>query len=428
MTIVHFAAGAGPMYCGACARDAALVRGLLDKGCDVTLIPLYTPLKLDSPEDLDFAPIFLGGINAYLQQLDPKLSRLPLPVKRFLDRPWLLAWASRFGVRTQPKDLGPMTVSVLQGPDGRQAAELEELMEFLAPRTLPDVFAITNSLLSGIAPELRRRFRRPIVCHLQGEESFVAGLPPKDRAEAVRLIEKNSDSIDLFLATSEANRDASVEDLGIPRDRVAILRPGVDCTEFVAVERRPPSTPTVGYLSSILPSKGLDLLVEAFIRLAQAHGREDVRLRVAGRCLDGRFLRAQKSRLKQAGLLGRVQFDGEIGLEAKKSFFREIDVLALPTRIPESRGIVALEALASGCPVLAPDSGIFPEVAADTHGARLYTAKDSTHLAVELNSLLIDRDHLTTLGADGARHVRDRYSADQMVESALLAYGSLVAV
>jgi len=43
MRIIHLAAGAGSMYCGACARDIALVRGLIKRGHDVQIIPLYTP-------------------------------------------------------------------------------------------------------------------------------------------------------------------------------------------------------------------------------------------------------------------------------------------------------------------------------------------------------------------------------------------------
>ena len=43
MRIVHLAAGAGAMYCGACTRDMSLVRGLLSLGHDIQVLPLYTP-------------------------------------------------------------------------------------------------------------------------------------------------------------------------------------------------------------------------------------------------------------------------------------------------------------------------------------------------------------------------------------------------
>ena len=47
MRIVYVLAGAGGMYCGACNRDVDLVGGILNKGYDIQLVPLYTPLRSD---------------------------------------------------------------------------------------------------------------------------------------------------------------------------------------------------------------------------------------------------------------------------------------------------------------------------------------------------------------------------------------------
>ena len=68
MRVVYLAAGAGQMYCGACARDMDMVRGLIARGHDVEVVPLYTPLRIDGEEPVETDAVFLGGINAYLQQ------------------------------------------------------------------------------------------------------------------------------------------------------------------------------------------------------------------------------------------------------------------------------------------------------------------------------------------------------------------------
>ena len=77
------------MYCGACARDAALARGLIARGHEVAIVPLYTPLRLDGDEPLPVTAVHLGAMNAYLQQLHPGFAHLPRPLTRALDHPGL---------------------------------------------------------------------------------------------------------------------------------------------------------------------------------------------------------------------------------------------------------------------------------------------------------------------------------------------------
>src|SRR5881394_1663230 len=78
--ICILAAGAGGMYCGSCMRDNALAAALKRLGHDVTLIPLYTPLKTDAPS-VSGKRVFFGGVNIYLQHASKLFRRTP----RFLD-------------------------------------------------------------------------------------------------------------------------------------------------------------------------------------------------------------------------------------------------------------------------------------------------------------------------------------------------------
>ena len=77
MHLIYLAAGAGRMYCGACARDLALVRGLTALGHDTEVIPLYTPLRIEGEAPDGLRPVFLGGLNAFLQQHSRLFRRLP---------------------------------------------------------------------------------------------------------------------------------------------------------------------------------------------------------------------------------------------------------------------------------------------------------------------------------------------------------------
>ena len=59
--VVYLTAGAGGMYCGSCLRDNALAAGLSALGWDVTLLPLYTPIRVDE-EDRSVDQVFFGNV------------------------------------------------------------------------------------------------------------------------------------------------------------------------------------------------------------------------------------------------------------------------------------------------------------------------------------------------------------------------------
>ena len=67
MKIVHISPGAGGMICGACLHDNTLAGALIRQGHDVTLIPIYTPMRTDE-EDFSDHEVFFGAINVFLNQ------------------------------------------------------------------------------------------------------------------------------------------------------------------------------------------------------------------------------------------------------------------------------------------------------------------------------------------------------------------------
>ena len=85
MRIAYLAAGAAGMYCGSCLHDNTLAAALLKQGEDVVLLPIYTPIRTDE-RDVSQPRVFIGGINAYLQQAVPLLRRTPVWLDRWLDR------------------------------------------------------------------------------------------------------------------------------------------------------------------------------------------------------------------------------------------------------------------------------------------------------------------------------------------------------
>lgn len=416
MRIVHLAAGAGEMYCGACARDISLIRGLISRGHDVQVLPLYTPLRTESELPVEPGPVFLGGVNAYLQQRFALFRGLPRALDRFLNSPGLLRLASRVALSTSASQLGDLTVSVLAGRDGRQRKELEDLVQYLGRQGPPDVFVLTNALLSGLAPPLKESFDVPILCGLQGEDGFIAATGEPHASRARELIRQNLTRVDRLIAPGKWY----VRELGrgfVDPQKVRIVRTGLDAAAFSRPGPRPRDPFILGYLSVITPLKGLDLLVHAWRSLVE-QGR-DVRLRVAGRVLNRGYWRDIQSAVDQPGLAERFEYLGEVDFEQKVRFLHQCSLLALPSRAIEARGLVVLEALAAGVPVIAPAAGAPREIVNKSGGGMLVPPGDVAALAQAVARVMDDPEQADWMGAQGAHTVATEHRIEQAVEEFL---------
>lgn len=175
MKIIYVASGAAGMYCGMCLHDNTLAAAMLAAGEDVLLVPTYTPLRTDEADVSKVPPMMFGGINVYLQQKSALFRHTPWFFDRLLDHAALINLATRFAPTVDASKLGPMTVSILQGEDGRQAKELTKLVDWLR-RERPDVVHLSNAMLLGFAGPIRRALRVPVVCSLSGEDIFLEKL------------------------------------------------------------------------------------------------------------------------------------------------------------------------------------------------------------------------------------------------------------
>jgi phosphatidylinositol alpha-mannosyltransferase len=152
---------------------------------------------------------------------------------------------------------------------------------------------------------------------------------------------------------------------------------GIDIGLFAAVDPWPTSGPTVLFLGRHEPRKGLAVLVEAVMR----HGVE-ARIWVAG---EG----PQTASLKEA-TLGDSRFEwlGVISDDEKLRRLRGADVLVAPSLHRESFGVVLLEGMAAGTPVVASDIPGYANVARPSKDAILVPPGDAGALAAALREAL----------------------------------------
>ncbi len=394
MKIAYLTAGAAGMICGSCLHDNALAKSLIRLGHDCILIPAYTPIRTDD-DDVSIDRVFMGGINVYLQQKMPWLAYLPNWFDSVLNQSWLIKPLTKNAGKTSPKLLGALTISMLQGTEGRQRKEFRRLLDWLARDIKPEVMVFTNLLVGGGIPEVKRTGSTRVYVTLQGDDIFLDSLPEKYRFRAIELMQGLVSKIDGFLIHSEDYAARMGALLNIPDKKLHVIPLGIDTSDFENRNRldKPSDRFVLGYLARMAPEKGLHQLIDAFIAIADLPEARHVTLKLAGWMgpQHESFWAEQKAKLAQAGLDQRWEYLGSIDRTEKANFLRSIDLFCVPTTYTEPKGLFLLEAIAAGTQYVQPNHGAFPEIhqrlesiASGHHLGTLFQANSPADLSAKL--------------------------------------------
>jgi len=201
------------------------------------------------------------------------------------------------------------------------------------------------------------------------------------------------------IAVSAAARQVQVEHLG--GDAVEIPN-GVAVAHYAAAEPLPGyprAGGTVGFVGRYdEPRKGMPVLLAALAALAPQ--RPGLRLVVAGRGDADDFRRGLPP-----VLAGRVELLGQVSEADKARMLRSVDVYCAPNLGGESFGIILLEAMAAGTPILASDLDAFRRVLDDGRAGALFPTGDPGSLAARLAELIDEPDRRRALAAVGTEVV-----------------------
>ena len=424
MRIAYITAGAADMYCGSCLHDNTLAAALIKQGHEVALIPTYTLPRTDEP-NVSLNHVFYGGINVYLQHKLSLFRHTPRVLDALLDRPALLGLVSRFASTTDAKGLGSLTVSILKGKEGHQRKELIRLIQWMQDSVRPEIVELTNSMFLGLAREIKRKLKVPVLCALQGEDIFLENLTEPYKSQVKELLRTHAADVDGFIATSAFYADFMADYLDIDRQKVHVVRLGLNLKDHGAgspPERQRPFV--IGYLARICPEKGLHLLVEAFHELSRRLNSEQIQLKVAGYLgsRDNAYLRNVVDRISGWSLKNRFDYWGEVDRRQKIRFLNSLHVLSVPTVYQEPKGLYLLEALANGVPVVQPSHGAFPELIEETGGGILVEPNSVTALAQGIQTLIEDSSQRERLGNHGKKMVRRAFNDQILAEATLAVY------
>ena len=431
MNIVQITPGAGGMYCGGCFRDNALVAALRKQGHDTLMVPLYLPLTLDEPDQSAGMPTFCGGINVYLEQKFAFFRHAPKWLHSLLASPALLRWASKHAARTRAAEVGDLMISMLQGEEGRQARELDELVAWLKTKHKPDVICLSNALLAGMARRLKAELNCAVTCLLGGEDAFLDGLPLSVRDTAWKTLSERCRDVDLFLPPTRYYAGLMSRRLSLRPEQMRIVPNGINLAGYSQVQSAGSmvdSPPVLGYFARMCREKGLDTLVDAYLLLKKRDTGKNLRLQVGGGCgpTDEPFVKEQRRKLDAAGVLADAQFFPNIDHAAKIAFYQSLTVFSTPALYGEAFGLYVIEALAVGVPIVQPRHAAFPELIEATNGGVLCEPGDPKSLADAIESLLRDQIRARALGAAGRQVVLKEFNIDTVAAKTLQAFEQAV--
>jgi glycosyltransferase involved in cell wall biosynthesis len=215
------------------------------------------------------------------------------------------------------------------------------------------------------------------------------------------------------LAVTEAER-RQLEGLGVAPARIRVIPNPVDVSEFADAPvpggfRRRVGLEAPGklvlFLGKLTPRKRVDVLVEAFATL----GRPDAALVIAGNDLGAG--RSARRLVRRRGLESRTVFTGLLSGADRLAALADADVVVYPSR-DEIFGLVPLEALLAGTPVIVADDSGCGEVIAGTGGGRVLPQGDPRALAEALGAMLDEPGRWRHAAAAAQARVRARFAGD----------------
>ena len=264
-------------------------------------------------------------------------------------------------------------------------------------------------LVAVACDHLARRFRAPFVVTIHATEyGRHQGHVDRHPQSYIHGVERwMANRADRVITCSSYMREHVADIFGLDERRVTVLPNGIDPSELVPVadletlrgQFARPDEKLVLLVGRLVYEKGFQIALEAMPRVIERVG--GVRFVIAGSGTAEDDLRRQA---RELGLDRHGTFLGWIGDDLLHSLYRIADLCVVPS-IYEPFGLVALEAMASGCPCLVADTGGLREVVPSEQVGLRFRSRDPNSLAEMAERLLTDAELRERLVAEASEHV-----------------------
>jgi glycosyltransferase involved in cell wall biosynthesis len=243
------------------------------------------------------------------------------------------------------------------------------------------------------------------------------------------LLDKVLSYADVIISPSENYIDES-RFLGKYRNKIVVIPNGINVEDFDIGYSKEECREKLGlpldeeiilFLGTLSQHKGPDILLKAMPKILKDTSK--AKLVFVG---DGRMREELEALSKRLGIDEYVEFAGFVKEELKPLYYKAADVFCLPSVMKhESFGIVNLEAMACGIPIVASKIGGVPDVVKDGENGLLVQPRDSGALADGIIYLLENEEVQKKMGMNGRRKVED-YSWERIAEMTEKVYSEVI--
>jgi len=362
----------------------------------------------------EYPPLIEGGLARHVRKLSEGLVELGVEVHvltRGSDespRSEVVAGVNVHRVLepSRPRDLGEFVTWV-----ERMNADMLAAGVGLGDRYDFDVVHGHDWLVAAACDHLARRFGAPLVTTIHATEhgrhqGWVEKHPQSYIHGVERWISNRSDRV---IACSAYMREQISDIFAVPEARIAVIPNGIDPEDLplgeeselerLRAEFAAPVERLVLLIGRLVYEKGFQIALEAMPELIERV--PGTRFLVAG---SGTHESELKKQATDLGLMEHGTFLGWIGDDVLHLLYRIADVCVVPS-IYEPFGLVALEAMASGCPCIVADTGGLREVVPHGEVGLRFRTRDPEELGRMVERVLTDADLRERLVAEASEHV-----------------------
>jgi glycosyltransferase involved in cell wall biosynthesis len=234
-----------------------------------------------------------------------------------------------------------------------------------------------------------------------------------------------------MIAVSEAVRRGVVAAGVLPAERVVTIHNGIEigpdpqagpATDLRTAAGIAPEAPVIGCVGRICPSKGLETLIDAVVRLRPRW--PDLKVLFLGDAPDGGLFQDELQRLaERLGVAEAIVFCGYVDNAGQAGAAFDIQVVS---SLAEPFGLVTLEAMSHGIPVVVTNSGGSPEIVRDGQEGFLVQPGDGAAMAARIEQLLLAPALRRELGGRGRRRVAAIFSRERMLDGVEETYRNIL--
>lgn len=382
----------------------------------------------------EYPPHVVGGLGRHVAELSHALAELG-------SRVTVLHGLRRHEAADEVEERGALTVLRARdhapGPPGlaqevvqRNVAMLQAVLQRVAAGERFDVVHAHDWLTAHAARAVKHALQIPLIATIHATEMGRNG-------GLFNEVQRHISDTEWWLAfeawrvicCSRAMREELVRVFQVPLDKLHVIPNGVapeprtaSPGEILEARRRyaADSERLIFFVGRLVYEKGVDLLIRALPRVLAAHPQTV--LVVAGKGPEREGLEALA---RDLGVWGRVRFAGHIGDGERNRLYQAADVAVVPSRY-EPFGIVALEAMALGAPLVAAGAGGLAEVVEHGRTGLLFRPGDPWSLAEQLIAALDFPALRAALRRHAREAVRERFDWKRVAERTLDVYRSVL--